>query len=90
MYRVLAMVGVVAAFALVALGGGSAAAGDKDCSDFPNQKKAQKFFKKHNPKKDPHYLDADNDGIACEDNPCPCAGKVMLGDEVVGRITGVS
>lgn len=53
----------------------AASAGDKDCADFPNQKKAQKFFKKHDPKRDPHYLDADNDGIACEDNPCPCKFK---------------
>lgn len=41
---------------------------DKDCSDFKSQKAAQKFFKKHNPKKDPHGLDADHDGIACEDS----------------------
>ena len=41
---------------------------DRDCSDFPTQRKAQKFFKKHGgPQKDRHYLDADNDGIACED-----------------------
>lgn len=52
-----------------------ASAGDKDCADFKNQKKAQKFFKKHNPKKDPHYLDADNDGVACEELSCPCKGK---------------
>lgn len=24
------------------------------------------------PRYDPDRLDADNDGIACEDNPCPC------------------
>ena len=47
-----------------------ALAGDKDCSDFPTQRAAQKFFKKHGgPKRDPHRLDADHDGIACEDNP---------------------
>jgi hypothetical protein len=43
---------------------------DKDCSDFPTQKKAQKYFKKHGgPKRDPSGLDADHDGIACEDLP---------------------
>jgi endonuclease YncB( thermonuclease family) len=47
--------------------------GDRDCSDFPNQRKAQKFFIRHNPGRDPHMLDADGDGIACEDNPCPCS-----------------
>jgi hypothetical protein len=31
---------------------------------------AQKFYKKQGgPKRDPHRLDADHDGIACEDNP---------------------
>lgn len=43
---------------------------DKDCADFPTQKKAQKYFKKHGgPQKDPSGLDADHDGIACEDLP---------------------
>jgi hypothetical protein len=43
---------------------------DKDCSDFPTQHKAQKYFKKHGgPRHDPSGLDADHDGIACEDNP---------------------
>jgi hypothetical protein len=47
----------------------AAAFRDRDCSDFPTQAKAQRFFKKHNPRRDPHGLDADNDGIACESNP---------------------
>jgi hypothetical protein len=42
---------------------------DRDCADFPTQAKAQHFFKKHHPNRDPHRLDADHDGIACEDNP---------------------
>ena len=43
---------------------------DKDCSDFPTQAAAQKFYKKNGgPQKDPHRLDADHDGIACESNP---------------------
>ncbi len=42
---------------------------DKDCSDFPTQRAAQKWFKHHNPRADPSGLDADHDGIACEDNP---------------------
>jgi endonuclease YncB( thermonuclease family) len=49
------------------------AGGDRDCSDFSNQKKAQEFFDSHNPSQDPHGLDGDNDGVACEDNPCPCS-----------------
>ena len=41
---------------------------DKDCSDFKTQRQAQKFLKKHggSKKRDPHRLDADHDGIACE------------------------
>lgn len=45
-----------------------ASAGDKDCADFKTWKQAQRFYKKHGgPKRDPHRLDADRDGIACED-----------------------
>jgi Excalibur calcium-binding domain len=42
---------------------------DRDCSDFRTQKQAQRFFKNHNPGRDPHRLDGDNDGIACEALP---------------------
>jgi len=45
----------------------AAGAADKDCKDFDSRKQAQRFFKNHNPDKDPHNLDADNDGKACED-----------------------
>ena len=44
-----------------------AMAGDKDCSDFSTWRAAQKFYKRHGgPQRDPHRLDADDDGIACE------------------------
>ena len=44
-----------------------ASAADKDCSDFSSWRAAQKFYKNHGgPRKDPHRLDADRDGIACE------------------------
>jgi hypothetical protein len=42
---------------------------DRDCSDFRTQRQAQRFFEAHNPRRDPHRLDADHDGIACEDLP---------------------
>lgn len=63
-----------AAAALIALtgSGSDAAAADKDCSDFNTRKQAQQFFESHKPNRDPHRLDADGDGIACESNPCPC------------------
>jgi hypothetical protein len=44
----------------------------KDCADFSSQKAAQIFYLKHGgPRYDPDRLDADSDGIACEDNPAP-------------------
>jgi Excalibur calcium-binding domain len=43
---------------------------DRDCSDFSTQRQAQHYFKKHGgPRHDPSRLDADHDGVACEDNP---------------------
>jgi hypothetical protein len=42
---------------------------DRDCSDFSTWRQAQKFFKRHGGTRrhDPHRLDADHDGIACEE-----------------------
>ena len=43
---------------------------DKDCSDFATWEEAQKFFERHGgPEKDPHGLDRDKDGIACDNLP---------------------
>ncbi len=47
----------------------TAAAEDYDCADFANQAEAEE----HLLPGDPYGLDADNDGIACEDLPCPCS-----------------
>jgi hypothetical protein len=42
-------------------------AADRDCSDFSSQAAAQEFFiAAGGPSSDPHRLDADGDGIACE------------------------
>ena len=49
-----------------------AQAADRDCSSFPTQRAAQVFFLANSPRLDPHALDADGDGVACESNPCPC------------------
>ncbi|MBB5517492.1 excalibur calcium-binding domain-containing protein [Amphiplicatus metriothermophilus] len=38
---------------------------DMDCGDFPSWEAAQSFFRASGPG-DPHRLDADNDGVACE------------------------
>jgi hypothetical protein len=40
---------------------------DRDCRDFSTQLEAQSFFcAAGGPESDPHLLDADGDGIACE------------------------
>jgi Excalibur calcium-binding domain len=59
---------------------------DKDCSDFSTQKRAQRFFKRHKPRRDRHRLDGDNDGIACESNPCPCNKKPAFRKSASGLI----
>jgi hypothetical protein len=43
---------------------------DYDCADFVTQQEAQNFFEQQGgPLKDPHNLDGDADGIACESLP---------------------
>lgn len=42
---------------------------DYDCADFANQAEAEEYLLPG----DPYRLDADHDGIACEDLPCPCS-----------------
>jgi excalibur calcium-binding domain-containing protein len=42
---------------------------DRDCSDFRTHAQAQRFFERHHPRRDPHGLDGDNDGVACEALP---------------------
>lgn len=65
MRKYLAIPVAVIALALTAAPAGAKA--DKDCSDFSTWKQAQRFYERHGgPNKDPHRLDADHDGIACE------------------------
>jgi len=42
--------------------------GDQECSDFNTHRQAQAFFERHQPG-DPHRLDGDGDGQACESLP---------------------
>ena len=45
----------------------TAYAADRDCADFSTQLEAQNFFLAHGgPNDDPHRLDGDGDGKACE------------------------
>ena len=41
---------------------------DRDCSDLDTQPEAQAFFERHQPG-DPHNLDGNGDGEACESLP---------------------
>jgi hypothetical protein len=50
-----------------------AVAPDRDCSDFKNQRRSQRWFNRHQPDHDPSGLDRDHDGEACEGRPCPCS-----------------
>lgn len=59
---------------------------DRDCGDFPSQAAAQNFFLANGgPQNDPHRLDDEGDGIACESNPCPCIGRGNPGGETTGN-----
>jgi micrococcal nuclease len=58
----------ISAALLLAFAASASAQRDMDCSDFRTQREAQAFFKSQEPG-DPHRLDGDNDGIACEALP---------------------
>jgi len=47
---------------------GSASGEDRDCSDFDTQAEAQRFYERNKPG-DPHGLDGNGDGEACESLP---------------------
>lgn len=48
----------------------SYSSGDRDCSDFSTHREAQEFFIDNGgPGNDPHGLDRDGDGLACETLP---------------------
>jgi endonuclease YncB( thermonuclease family) len=69
---VAAVVGLLATL-LTAFAAPAGAAIDRDCGDFVSQAAAQSFFLANGgPGSDPHRLDDDGDGRACETNPCPC------------------
>lgn len=89
---VLATFGLLAGVLFTVAGATSASAfADKDCSDFDTQAQAQRFFVNNGgPRKDPHRLDGDNDGKACDSLPCPCSsatGGGGGGGSLPARIT---
>jgi hypothetical protein len=58
--------------------------GDLDCEDFATQQEAQAVFNQDT--SDPNGLDADNDGLACEDFDYPSGG--MTGGDMENGATG--
>jgi hypothetical protein len=46
-----------------------------NCSSFANQRRAQYYLFLY--PSDPSNLDGDNDGAACEANPCPCGAEAI-------------
>jgi hypothetical protein len=65
----LAFVTVIAVGFAAQAPGASAHRRDYDCDNFANQAEAEEYLLPG----DPYNLDADSDGIACEDLPCPCS-----------------
>jgi len=62
-------VGAVLCLVAIATATASAHRRDYDCADFATQAEAEEYLLPG----DPYNLDADGDGVACEDNPCPCS-----------------
>ena len=75
-FRTLVATAVVALVAglLAGFGSPAGAVADRDCGDFGTQAEAQRFYDRFGPS-DPHRLDGDGDGRACDSLPCPCAGS---------------
>lgn len=74
---VLALVTLAVTLVVTVLAGTApAAATDMDCGDFATQAEAQAFFVAAGAG-DPHSLDSDGDGLACESNPCPCSTDIV-------------
>jgi hypothetical protein len=63
---------------------GTASAADLDCKDFPSQAAAQQNLK-DNPS-DPNHLDANHNGIACEDFPYASAGNSQVATVPQGSV----
>ena len=80
-----ALLGLVATMLVSFSAPAGAASLDRDCGDFPSQAAAQNFFLANGgPQNDPHRLDDEGDGIACESNPCPCIGRGNPGGQTNG------
>lgn len=65
-YRIACLAVTLAALALPAMAG-TAAAADRDCTDFATQEQAQAVLDQD--RSDPNHLDSDHNGVACETLP---------------------
>ena len=72
MRRTMLLLGAAIVLALGAAPAAFAQANDQNCSDFPSQAAAQAHLEQD--PSDPDNLDADDDGVACEDFPYGSAG----------------
>lgn len=84
--RALALLVVVLGLGTLGQAPASAVA-DRDCGDFASQAAAQRFFLDAGAG-DPHRLDDDGDGVACETNPCPCIGRGNPSPQHASTLTG--
>lgn len=82
MKKLIGVAAAVLALLVVVAPAGAHRNDPKDCSDFSTHSAAQHWFLKHHPHQDPAGLDADHDGIACEDLPMarvvPAGAGILL------------
>ncbi|MGH4011162.1 MAG: excalibur calcium-binding domain-containing protein, partial [Pseudonocardiaceae bacterium] len=82
--RTVAAAAILAAAASFPLTGTALAQGDLDCSDFTTQEEAQAAYEQDT--SDPHNLDGDDDGVACESLPHEVSGgDNSTGDDSTGN-----
>ena len=83
-----AALGGLTLLAAVGPGAGAAfaAAPDKDCGDFTYQEDAQAVL--DDDTSDPHRLDGDNDGVACQNLPAPVGDQRRVDRRRVGHLLG--
>lgn len=86
--RTVAAAAVLAAAASFPLAGTAVAQGDLNCDDFATQEEAQAEYERD--PSDPHNLDGDNDGVACESLPREASGvdNSTGSDSTGGKNTG--
>jgi Excalibur calcium-binding domain len=72
MRRTMLLLAAALVLGIAAAPAASAQANDQNCSDFPSQAAAQAHLEQD--PSDPDNLDADDDGVACEDFPYASVG----------------